>query len=109
MAAVKRMGSLQGLLKMIPGASQLPNLDQTEEEFKKVESIILSMTPDERLEKVELVPSRRWRMAKGSGTTIDDVNRLIKGFKRMKDMMKSMPKKAFQDPSSFKGFGGLFK
>lgn len=109
MAAVKRMGSLQGLLKMIPGASQLPNLDQTEEEFKKVESIILSMTPDERLEKAELVPSRRWRMAKGSGTTIDDVNRLIKGFKRMKDMMKSMPKKAFQDPSSFKGFGGLFK
>jgi signal recognition particle subunit SRP54 len=113
MAAVKRMGSLQGLLKMIPGASELPNLDQTEGEFKKVESIILSMTPNERLEKVELVPSRRWRMAKGSGTTIDDVNRLIKGFKRMKDMMKSMPKKAFQDPSSFKGFGkgfgGLFK
>ncbi len=109
MAAVKRMGSLQGLLKMLPGAAQLPNLDQSEGEFKKVESIILSMTHNERLEKVELVPSRRWRMAKGSGTTIDDVNRLIKGFKRMKDMMKSIPKKALQDPSSFKGFGGLFK
>jgi signal recognition particle subunit SRP54 len=109
MASIKRMGSLGGLLKMLPGASQLPNLEQSEGEFKKVESIILSMTHDERLEKIELVPSRRWRMAKGSGTTVDDVNRLIKGFKRMKDMMKSMPKKAFQNPSSLKGFGDLFK
>jgi signal recognition particle subunit SRP54 len=109
MASIKRMGSLGGLLKMLPGASQLPNLEQSEGEFKKIESIILSMTPDERLEKVELVPSRRWRLAKGSGTTVDDVNRLIKGFKRMKDMMKSMPKKAFQNPGSFSGFGDLFK
>lgn len=109
MASIKRMGSLGGLLKMLPGASQLPNLEQSEGEFKKIESIILSMTPDERLEKIELVPSRRWRLAKGSGTTVDDVNRLIKGFKRMKDMMKSMPKKAFQNPGSFSGFGDLFK
>ncbi|MBS0647753.1 MAG: signal recognition particle protein [Verrucomicrobia bacterium] len=109
MASIKRMGSLGGLLKMLPGASQLPNLEQSEGEFKKIESIILSMTPDERFEKIELVPSRRWRLAKGSGTTIDDVNRLIKGFKRMKDLMKSMPKKAFQNPASFGGFGDLFK
>lgn len=109
MASIKRMGSLGGLLKMLPGASQLPNLEQSEGEFKKIESIILSMTPDERFEKIELVPSRRWRLAKGSGTTVDDVNRLIKGFKRMKDMMKSMPKKAFQNPGSFSGFGDLFK
>ena len=109
MASIKRMGSLKGLLKMIPGVADFPDLDKSEGEFKKVESIILSMTPNERLELVELVPSRRWRMAKGSGTTVDDVNRLIKGFKRMKDMMKSMPKKALQNPSSLKNFGDLFK
>jgi signal recognition particle subunit SRP54 len=109
MSSIKRMGSLKGLLKMIPGVSDFPDLDKSEGEFKKVESIILSMTPTERLEQVELVPSRRWRMAKGSGTTVDDVNRLIKGFKRMKDMMKSMPKKALQNPSALKNFGDLFK
>lgn len=109
MASIKRMGSLKGLLKMIPGLPDLPDLDKSEGEFKKVESIILSMTPSERLELVELVPSRRWRMAKGSGTTVDDVNRLIKGFKRMKDMMKHMPKKALQNPSGLKNFGDLFK
>jgi signal recognition particle subunit SRP54 len=108
-ASIKRMGSIKGLLKMIPGVSDLPDLDKSEGEFKKVESIILSMTQDERLEKVELVPSRRWRMAKGSGTTVDDVNRLIKGFKRMKDMMKSVPKKALQNPSALKNFGNFFK
>jgi len=109
MGSIKRMGSIKGLLKMIPGVADFPDLDKSEGEFKKVESIIQSMTPEERLEQVELVPSRRWRMAKGSGTTVDDVNRLIKGFKRMKDMMKSMPKKALQNPSALKNFGDLFK
>ncbi len=109
MASIKRMGSLKGLLKMIPGLPDLPDLDKSEGEFKKVESIILSMTQSERLEQVELVPSRRWRMAKGSGTTVDDVNRLIKGFRKMKDMMKSMPKKALQNPSGLKNFGDFFK
>lgn len=93
MTAIKRMGPLKNLIQMMPGMSGLPNLDQSEGEFKKVESIILSMTPAERIEKVELIPSRRWRIAKGSGTSIDDVNRLIKGFKRMKDLFKSLPKK----------------
>jgi signal recognition particle subunit SRP54 len=65
------------------------------------------MTPDERFEKTELVPSRRWRISKGSGTSVDDVNRLIKGFKRMKDMMKSLPKKGMMNP--MKGLGDLFK
>lgn len=103
MGAIKRMGPLKGLLQMIPGASQLPNLDQSEKEFKKIEAIILSMTAQERLEKVEMVPSRRWRIAKGSGTTVDDVNRLVKGFKKMKDLMKNMPKKGMASL-----MGGLF-
>ena len=109
MASLKRMGSLKGLLKMIPGVADLPNLEHSEGEFKKAEAIIQSMTPEERLEKVELIPSRRWRLAKGSGTNIDDVNKLLKGFKRMKDMMKNMPKKALQNPSALKNFGDLFK
>ncbi len=108
MTAIKRMGPLKNLLQMMPGMSGLPNLDQSEGEFKKIEAMILSMTRDERIEKVELVPSRRWRIAKGSGTTIDDVNRLIKGFKRMKDLFKSLPKKSLQNPASLKKFGDFF-
>ncbi len=108
MTAIKRMGPLKNLLQMMPGASQLPNLDQSAGEFKKIEAMIQSMTGDERIEKVELVPSRRWRIAKGSGTSIDDVNRLIKGFRRMKDLFKSLPKKSLQNPGSLKKFGGLF-
>jgi signal recognition particle subunit SRP54 len=97
MKSIKRMGPLKGLLQMIPGASELANLDKAEDEFKKTEAIISSMTPAESCGKAELVPPRRWRIAKGSGTTIDDVNRLIKKFKQMKDLFKNMPKKGMMD------------
>jgi signal recognition particle subunit SRP54 len=109
MTAIKRMGPLKSLLQMFPGASQLPNFDQSEGEFKKIEAIILSMTQEERVEKAELIPSRRWRIAKGSGTSVDDVNRLVKGFKKMKDIFKNLPKKALQNPSSLKQFSDFFK
>ena len=89
---MKSMGPLKGLLQMIPGAAGLPNLDQSEQEFKRIEAMILSMTQQEREEKVEIVPSRRWRIAKGSGTTVDNVNKLIKQFRKMKDMMKTLSK-----------------
>ncbi|MFS8563321.1 MAG: hypothetical protein LVR00_02915 [Rhabdochlamydiaceae bacterium] len=82
------MGPLKGLLQMLPGVGSLPNLDQSEVEMKRVEAIILSMTIKERRGIDELEPQRRWRIAKGSGTKISDVDRLIKGFKRMKDFMK---------------------
>ncbi len=108
MSSIKKMGPLKGLLQMLPGASELPNFEKSEGEFNKMEAIILSMTPQERLEAVELVPSRRWRIAKGSGTSIDDVNRLAKGFKKMKDLMKSLPKKALQDPDALKKMGRFF-
>ncbi len=109
MGAMKRMGPLKGLLQMLPGASQLPNLDQSEDEFKKIEAMILSMTPLERLEKVELLPSRRWRIAKGSGRSVDDVNRLVKRFREMRDLIKRLPKKGLQNPASLKNFSDLFK
>jgi signal recognition particle subunit SRP54 len=91
MSMVKRMGSLKGLLKMLPGMSGLDEIDFDEKEFHKMEAMIRSMTPDERREKAELVPSRRRRIALGSGTKIDDVNRMVKGFKKIKQFCKDMP------------------
>ena len=78
---------------MVPGMGALADLDVKEGELKKIESIIKSMTKEERLEKVEIAHERRVRLAKGSGTSIDDVNRLVKGFKRIKQFLKKMPKK----------------
>jgi signal recognition particle subunit SRP54 len=91
MAMVKRMGSLKSLLRMVPGMSGLGEMDFDEKEFGKIEAIITSMTLKERIEKVELVPSRRRRIAFGSGTSIDDVNRMVKGFKKLKKFCKEMP------------------
>jgi signal recognition particle subunit SRP54 len=93
MGMMKKMGPLKGLLQMLPGAANFPDLDKSADEFKKIESIIFSMTPDERRERVEMLPSRRWRIAKGSGTSVDDVNRLVKNFKKMKDFCKNLPNK----------------
>lgn len=91
MAMVRRMGSLSGLLKMLPGAEELGDLSVGEAEFKKMEAMIFSMTEEERCEKVELEVSRRRRIAKGSGTTIDDVNKMVKSFRRLKQFLKDMP------------------
>ncbi len=89
MAMVKKMGSMKSLLGMIPGMSGLDNLDFSEDELKKIEAIIYSMTPEEREERVELEVSRRKRVAKGSGRSLDDVNHMIKSFKRLKTFIKN--------------------
>lgn len=91
MGMIKKMGSFKSLIKMIPGVPDLGSLDVSEKEFSKLEAMILSMTLQERQEKVELVPSRRRRIASGSGTQVDDVNRMVKGFQRLKQFMKQMP------------------
>ena len=91
MGMIKKMGSFKSLLKMIPGFGMIGDLDISEKEFQKLEAMILSMTLKERQEKVELEPSRRRRIAKGSGVQVDDVNRMVKGFKRIKQLFKSMP------------------
>ena len=91
MSMLKKMGSFKSIFKMIPGFSELPDLEGSEKELKKIEAMILSMTASEREERVELIPSRRNRVAKGSGTTIDDVNRMVKNFKRLKQFFKDMP------------------
>ena len=85
------MGSFKSLLKMLPGMSGLGDMDFDEKEFNKIEAMISSMTMQERIEKVELVPSRRRRIAQGSGTSIDDVNRMVKGFKKLNSFAKRCP------------------
>lgn len=88
---MKKMGSFKSLLKMMPGMGALKDFDFEDKEFSKVEAIIQSMTPRERLEKDELSIPRRKRVAKGSGTTLDDVNKLLKSFKNAKQFFKNMP------------------
>ncbi len=88
---VKKMGSFKSLLGMLPGMSALKEIDLDEKQFHRVEAIIQSMTPNERAEKCELTVPRRKRIAKGSGTAIDDVNRLAKSFKQAKQFFKNMP------------------
>lgn len=88
---VKKMGSLKSLLGMLPGMSAMKELDIDEKEFYKAEAIIQSMTPRERSGTDELSVPRRKRIAKGSGTSMDDVNKLAKMFKQAKELFKNMP------------------
>ena len=88
---LKKMGSLESILKMIPGvASQMRNVEIDESQMKRVEAIILSMTFEERNRPQVLDGSRRARIAAGSGTSIQEVNRLIKQFQQMQKMFKQM-------------------
>ena len=91
MQIIKKMGPLEGLMKMIPGAgSQLGNMDLDPSRMAHTEAIIYSMTPLER-EKPELMNgSRKKRVALGSGTTVQEVNQLLKQFFEMRQMMKQM-------------------
>ena len=90
---MKKMGSVQSLLEMIPGLSgQVPEDAIDEKEMQKEEAIILSMTKIERHNHRILGPSRRKRVAKGSGTNVYEVNRLLKKFEKMRLMMKKVAK-----------------
>jgi signal recognition particle subunit SRP54 len=89
---VKKMGSIKSLLGMLPGVGNaLSSLDFDDKEFFKVEAIIQSMTPNERAEKCELSVPRRKRIADGSCTSMEAVNKLIKSFKQAKQFFKNMP------------------
>ncbi|MFI5334030.1 MAG: signal recognition particle protein [Chlamydiales bacterium] len=93
MGMVQKMGSFKSIFKMLPGFSDGADeeIEESEKEFKRTGAIIFSMTPSEREEREELVPSRRRRIALGSGTSIDQVNRMVKNFKKLKQMCKAMP------------------
>jgi signal recognition particle subunit SRP54 len=88
---IKKMGNLKDLASMIPGVGKaMKNLDMDDDAFKGIEAIIHSMTPEERSNPTILNGSRRKRIAFGSGTTIQEVNRLIKQFGETRKMMKMM-------------------
>jgi signal recognition particle subunit SRP54 len=90
---LRRMGPLQGVLKLIPGiGSQLKDVNIDEGELRRVEAIVLSMTPHERNTPHVIDGKRRQRIARGSGTTVQQVNRLIDARKQMEKMMKGMSK-----------------
>ena len=86
---IKKMGNVKDLLAMVPGMGKaLRGVDLDDDAFKHIEAIIQSMTPDERQHPDKLNGSRKTRIAKGSGTTVQEVNQLIKQFNEMKKMMK---------------------
>lgn len=88
---IKKMGNIKDLMGMIPGMGKaIKDLDMDDDAFKGIEAIIHSMTPAERGEPAILNSSRRKRIATGSGTTIQDVNRLIKQFEEMRKMMRTV-------------------
>ncbi len=87
---IKKMGSFSSLLKMIPGMNQLKDVKVDDKEFTKIEAIICSMTKKEKRNTKILNGSRRLRIAKGSGTTVTDVNKFIKSFEMTQSMVKKM-------------------
>ena len=90
---VRRMGPLQGVMKLIPGlGSQLKGLDVDERQLARVEAIVLSMTPQERRLPHIISTPRRRRITAGSGTTLEEVNKLMSSRKQMAKMMKQMGK-----------------
>ena len=108
MQQIRKMGGMGSILSMMPGmGSQLSSVDMDEGErsLKRVESIILSMTKEERANPNLMNPSRKQRIAKGAGADISEVNRLVKQFDQMKKMMKQMP--GLMGGGKRKGFGGL--
>jgi signal recognition particle subunit SRP54 len=94
MQQLKKMGSFGDLIQKIPGMSKMmaKGMDFDEGELKYTEAIIYSMTPEERRNPKLINGSRRRRIADGSGTTVQDVNRLLKDFEQTKVMMKNMMK-----------------
>ena len=107
---IKKMGNVKDLMGMIPGMGKaMKDVDIPDDAFKGIEAIILSMTPKERANPTLLNPSRKNRIAKGSGTNIQEINKLLKQFEDMRKMMKLMsnPLNMMGMMSKLKGMGGM--
>jgi signal recognition particle subunit SRP54 len=108
LAQVKNMGDLGGLMGMLPGVGkmkkQIADANIDDKMIARQEAIILSMTPKERRNPKLLNAKRRKRIAAGSGTSVQDVNRLLKQFQQMASMMKKMGKKGMK--GMMPGMGG---
>ena len=100
MQGIKKMGSLSSMVKMLPGmgaAMQGVEEGAPEKEMKRIEAMILSMTPAERKDANILNGSRRKRIAKGSGTSVEELNKMIKQFEMMRKVMKKFSGGASKD------------
>ena len=97
---IKKLGPLENMLKLIPGARKmgLNNINVDPKDFAHIEAIILSMTPYERRHPEVLKNSRKLRISKGSGRSVEEINRLLKQFEQMKIMMKQMNSGNFKMP-----------
>lgn len=97
---IRKLGSIEGLLKLIPGAKKmgLNNINIDPKDISKIEAIILSMTPTERRKPEIIKANRKIRIAKGSGTTVQEVNRLLTQFEESKKMMKMFSNGTFKMP-----------
>jgi signal recognition particle subunit SRP54 len=101
---LRRMGPLQGILKMLPGiGQQLGSLDVDEREIDRLQAMITSMTPEERVNPSIINGSRRRRIARGSGTTVQAVNQLIKQFGQMQKVMKQVQQGKMPDLQQLTG------
>ncbi|WP_075617531.1 signal recognition particle protein [Paenisporosarcina indica] len=114
MNQVKQMGPLEDIIKMLPGAGKIKGLENAkvdEKQMGRVEAIIYAMTPQEKTTPDIINSSRKKRIAKGSGTSIQDVNRLLKQFEDMKKMMKQMTNMQQKGKKKMKmpGLNSLFK
>ncbi len=108
MKQMRNMGGFASIMGMLPGMGKISD-DQLPDEKKlaKMEAIVLSMTPEERRNPKLMSPQRKFRIAKGSGNDIADVNRFIKQFEQMQKMMKQMPGLMGGKRGGFGKFGGL--
>ena len=102
---IKKMGSFSGLLNMIPGMNKLKDVKVDDKEFVRIEAIICSMTKKERKNPKILNGSRRLRIAKGSGTTVQEVNKFMKSFEMTQTMMKKMKNQKGGMNKMLKGIG----
>ena len=104
---IRKLGPLKKVLGMLPGVGQmLKDVDFDDAHFKRIEAVILSMTPRERRKPDLIDLPRRRRIAAGSGNALDAVNALIKQFKAMQDMMKKLGKGGLGGPGGLGGMGG---
>jgi len=101
---MKKMGSFSSILKMIPGMNQLKDVKIDDKEFVKIEAIICSMTKKEKRNPKLLNASRRIRIAKGSGTEVQDINKFMKSFEMTQKMMKQMQNNKGGMSKMMKGF-----
>ncbi len=109
-AQMKKMGGAAAMMSMLPGGAKVSesDLEGSDKMFKRMEAIIQSMTPAERAKPALIDPRRKRRIAAGSGTKVEDVNRILRQYEQMNKLMKQMKKRPKGGRRRFGGMGGMF-